>query len=93
MKGRGNGGEEGGVEKDGRRRLEGAWCVETGGRGRRKRRKRRRRERTAKMVHERVEGCWRARVKEARIKRATSTAQRKPRELPHPETARPRDYR
>lgn len=49
--------------------------------------------RTAKMVHERVEGCWRARVKEARIKRATSTAQRKPRELPHPETARPRDYR
>lgn len=42
---------------------------------------------------ERVEGCWRARVKEARIKRATSTAQRKPRELPHPETARPRDYR
>lgn len=66
----------------------GAWrqaaAEEEGGRGRR---------RTAKMVRERVEGCWRVRVKEARIKRATSTAQRKPRELPHPETARPRDYR
>ena len=33
----------------------------------------RRPRRAAKEVRERVEGCWRARVKEAHIKRATST--------------------